>query len=75
VDTVAASTAAITEDDIEAYRQDGVVCIRRLYDAVWVERLRNAVDRHPVDCGLRPGDRPECDLFPLVWSTTGDRRA
>lgn len=35
----------VTEDDICAYERDGVVCIRWVLDAAWVERLRRAIDR------------------------------
>lgn len=40
----------VTDEDIRAFRQDGVVCIRGLLDDVWVDRMRGAVDRvseHP----------------------------
>lgn len=32
----------ITEDDIRAYNEDGVVCLRQMFDADWVERMRTA---------------------------------
>ncbi len=36
---------APSSEDIETYRRDGVVCLRGLVSAGWVERLRGAVDR------------------------------
>jgi ectoine hydroxylase-related dioxygenase (phytanoyl-CoA dioxygenase family) len=33
---------AITEDDIRAYERDGVVCLRAMFDAGWVERMAGA---------------------------------
>ena len=35
----------ITHSDVAAYDRDGVVCLRRAFDAAWVERLRAAVER------------------------------
>lgn len=35
---------AITDAELRAYREDGVVCLRGMFDADWVERLRAAVD-------------------------------
>lgn len=34
----------ITEDEIQAYQNDGVVCLRGLVDADWIEFLRQAID-------------------------------
>ena len=34
---------AITEDEIAAYRNDGVALLKGLFDADWVEHLREAV--------------------------------
>jgi ectoine hydroxylase-related dioxygenase (phytanoyl-CoA dioxygenase family) len=34
----------VTGDEIEAYRSDGVVCLRGVFDASRIERLRRAVD-------------------------------
>jgi ectoine hydroxylase-related dioxygenase (phytanoyl-CoA dioxygenase family) len=43
----------ITEDDIAAYERDGAVCLRRMFDAQWIERMNRAVNRvmeaqHPM---------------------------
>ncbi len=35
----------LTEDEIAAFRRDGVVCIRQLYSPKWVERLVGLLDR------------------------------
>ncbi len=35
----------VNEADIEAFNRDGVVCVRGLLDAAWVERLHGAIDR------------------------------
>ena len=40
----------VADAEIEAFRHDGVVCLRRLLDGEWVARMRAAVDRvteHP----------------------------
>ena len=40
----------VADAEIEAFRHDGVVCLRRLLDTEWVARMRAAVDRateHP----------------------------
>ena len=34
---------AITSEEIERFRRDGIVCLRGLFDAEWVERLRDLV--------------------------------
>lgn len=43
----------VTADDIAAYRRDGVVCLRGLFEPVWVERLRAMVE-HSMST---PGDQ------------------
>lgn len=35
---------AITDEEIETYRRDGIVCLRGLFDAEWVERLRACIE-------------------------------
>ncbi len=37
---------AITEDDIRAYEDDGVVCLRQMFDREWVDRMREASLRY-----------------------------
>lgn len=35
---------SMTPEEIQAYRRDGVVCLRGLYSAEWVEKLTRALD-------------------------------
>lgn len=35
----------ITDEEIRAYEEDGVVCLKGVFDLAWVERMRNAVQR------------------------------
>ena len=37
---------SVTDDEIDAYRRDGVVCLRALIDQVWVAELQDLVDRN-----------------------------
>lgn len=39
----------ITDDEIEAFRCDGVVCLRRVMPAAWLERMAAAVEAALVD--------------------------
>ena len=34
----------ITQEEIETYQQDGVVCLRKFFDPDWIEHLRKMVD-------------------------------
>lgn len=34
----------ITPTHIEDYRRDGVVCLRQMFDAEWIEKLKEARD-------------------------------
>jgi len=38
------SSRAVTEDEIAAFRRDGIVCLRGLFDAQWVAQLRKLVE-------------------------------
>lgn len=38
------SPRPITPEEVETYRRDGIVCLRGMFDAEWVARLRDAVD-------------------------------
>lgn len=42
-------------DAVEAYERDGVVCLRRAFDAAWVAKLQAGVDRVIAE-GARDGD-------------------
>ena len=63
----------VDRSDIETFERDGVVCLRGLFDAKWVDCARKAMDRiiaNPTDQGMlinpegSPG-RFERDLF--LW--------
>ena len=41
----------ISDADIDAYMADGIVCLRGLFDAMWIGHLRDCVDR----CIASPG--------------------
>lgn len=63
------ATIEITEQDVQRYEQDGAVCLRGLFDASWVERMRAAVENYldgqskfAVDWVLWPTD-PEMRAF------------
>ena len=46
---------AITEDEINTYNQDGIVCLRGLFSDEWVEMLREAADQsmsNPNEFGI-----------------------
>ncbi|MBT5433876.1 MAG: phytanoyl-CoA dioxygenase family protein [Alphaproteobacteria bacterium] len=38
---------AITQEEIETFREDGVVCLRGMFDPEWCDRLRDAADTIP----------------------------
>lgn len=38
-------TRSISKDEIRAFEDDGVVCLRGVFDRDWVTRMRDAVDR------------------------------
>jgi ectoine hydroxylase-related dioxygenase (phytanoyl-CoA dioxygenase family) len=47
----------ISEDDIEAYRRDGAVCLRKVFDQDWIDMLLPIAERmviHNEDFGLLP---------------------
>ncbi len=41
----------ITEEEIETYQRDGLVCLRGMFDSAWIERLRQAADAAPEGYG------------------------
>jgi ectoine hydroxylase-related dioxygenase (phytanoyl-CoA dioxygenase family) len=52
---------SLTNEQIDAFWRDGVICIRNLYSSDWVDRLRSALDHissspNPVFGEPRPGD-------------------
>jgi ectoine hydroxylase-related dioxygenase (phytanoyl-CoA dioxygenase family) len=42
---------AVSEQEIAAYENDGVVCLRQIVDAGWLERLRAETERELADPG------------------------
>ena len=71
----------VGEADVETFDRDGVICLRGLFDARWVSRIRAAMDRviaNPSAEGklLNPDGTPgrfERDLF--MWMRDDDFRA
>lgn len=69
---------SLTPEEIEGYDRDGVVCARGLFDAKWVDRMSDAVDRiveHPTFYGKQvsmDGADFSGDLF--VWKQDDDFR-
>jgi ectoine hydroxylase-related dioxygenase (phytanoyl-CoA dioxygenase family) len=58
MDTFARSAgpSAVAEADIAALEQDGVICLRRVLSADWIERLRAATDRIMAAPSARGGN-------------------
>ncbi|MSP51255.1 MAG: phytanoyl-CoA dioxygenase family protein [Alphaproteobacteria bacterium] len=71
----------IAADEIHAFKRDGVVCLRGMFDREWVERAQAALERilaHPTEEGklINPPGSPgrfERDLF--MWMYDADFRA
>jgi len=70
----------VTDEAIQAYERDGVVCLRQVFDSDWVRRMRGALDRIKSSPGpLRQKFRPEnpgeffSDKF--MWTFNSDFRA
>jgi hypothetical protein len=58
----------MTPDEIEAYRRDGVVCLRQIYSPFWVNHLTEAIEEicaMPSPFGGKPKDRFRTD--PFTW--------
>ena len=49
----------ITKDDIRAYDEDGVVCLRQMFDREWVDRMHDASLRY-IESGV--GDHRVRDI-------------
>ncbi len=68
----------ITNQEIEAFEQDGVVCLRGVFEDLWLERLRSAVDWNmtnpsPIATDVTQGGRLHLDVF--MWTRNADFRA
>ena len=44
-------TARLTDDQVAAFRRDGVICLRQAFDEAWIELLRRGVSRAIGDPG------------------------
>ena len=75
------ASALVSDDEVDAFQRDGVVCLRGLFDTAWVEHSRKAMDRiiaNPTDEGtlINPAGPPgrfERDLF--MWMSDDDFKA
>jgi hypothetical protein len=70
----------ITKAEIETFEQDGAVCLRGMFDADWVERMRRAIDRvygqGQQFMKMNPDGTPGRFYFNLyMWSFDQDFRA
>lgn len=62
----------ITDAEIQTYREDGIVCLRGLFDAEWVEHLRPLIDSTMADPGplhqeLEQADRGRFFFDTFLW--------
>jgi ectoine hydroxylase-related dioxygenase (phytanoyl-CoA dioxygenase family) len=68
----------VSESDIRRYEEDGVVCLRGLFDSSWIERLRAATQRSLEAGGIemtRTGDQGRFHSNLFMWRTDADFRA
>ena len=70
----------IGDADVDAFTRDGVVCIRGLLDAAWIERMIGAIDRIEHKPGpFRERYNPDCSgMFfseKFMWTFDPDFRA
>ena len=71
----------ISDHDVAAYERDGVVCLRRQFDARWIERLRGAIECDLASPGPNAANFAEGssagkffgDMF--MWKQDADFRA
>jgi ectoine hydroxylase-related dioxygenase (phytanoyl-CoA dioxygenase family) len=59
---------AMTVEEIESYRRDGVVCLRQIYSPAWVSHLTGAIEdicAKPSPFGGKPSQRFRQD--PFTW--------
>ena len=71
-----AAEAIVTEKDIVDFESDGVVCLRRVLDGDWVDRMQGAVDRITENPGpMRESYYPDKpgDFFSEKFMWTFDR--
>ena len=53
----------VSRDEIETFREDGVVCLRGMFDREWCDRLREAADAIPGEYSGRAFLWPFYDAF------------
>ena len=63
----------VAEDDVRAYERHGVVCLRGVFDAGWVERMRSAVEQvldnpGPLRQRFRPDEPGEFVSDKFMWT-------
>ena len=64
----------VNRDAVDAYRADGVVCLRRVFEPAWIERLRHAVDEVIAKPELLaaatggPGDKEAIRRDRFMWT-------
>ncbi len=70
----------VTDDDIEAFQRDGVVCLRGILDRAWIDLLRDNVERYlslpsgvGSDAAAGEGGRFQLDYHMWTWDE-GQRR-
>ncbi|BBD63068.1 hypothetical protein NIES2109_59180 (plasmid) [Nostoc sp. HK-01] len=70
----------ITLQEIEAFEQDGVICVKNVLDNIWVERMRKAVDKNISIAGpleVKGISKPEGNVEHTnsLWLVDADFRA
>jgi ectoine hydroxylase-related dioxygenase (phytanoyl-CoA dioxygenase family) len=67
-------TSLVTDADVETFRRDGVVCLRRVLDDGWIELLRDNVERYlarpsdvAADAAAGQGGRFQLDHQMWTW--------
>jgi ectoine hydroxylase-related dioxygenase (phytanoyl-CoA dioxygenase family) len=70
----------VTKDDIARYREDGALCVRKVFDREWCERMNGAVERLLRNPGNRareatkPGDPGRFHMNVFMWRWDSDFR-
>ena len=60
----------MTQEEVDDYQRDGVVCLRGLYSAQWVSRLRDALDAFYARGGMDiPGVSKTFKTDSFTWMT------
>lgn len=68
---------AITQDDIDTYTRDGVVCIRNVIDQEWIDRMLAAIERvsaDPARYGLLGPSHGKMTSLAYLWRNDEDFR-